>query len=61
MLKEVDACYTPASFAAADDLANKAKFFDQRKGTVRIETLRQMCKYELIVLDTLAACEHLSQ
>jgi hypothetical protein len=36
LLTESDVCYTPASFAAADDLANKAKLFEQRKGTVRV-------------------------
>ncbi|TVY45737.1 hypothetical protein LSUB1_G000401 [Lachnellula subtilissima] len=29
----IDACYTPASFAAPDDLGKKAELFDQRKGT----------------------------
>lgn len=36
----LDACYTPASFAMADDVATKANIFEQWKGTVGIWTFR---------------------
>lgn len=33
-LTRADLCYTPTSFATPEDLAAKARYFDEFKGTV---------------------------
>jgi hypothetical protein len=55
-------CYTPASYAAPEDLEKKAELFKSQMGTVRSELFLSLGEVLInVTADSLATRHHLSE